>query len=66
MTTKQREELQSQLVQNIVDDMDLKTVCAVAFDSIDNAYDSYSNKELETEVKEYYPELLNEQESECN
>jgi len=37
MTPKQREELQSKLVQNIVDDMDLKTVCAVAFDSIDNA-----------------------------
>jgi hypothetical protein len=66
MTPEQREQLQSQLVQNIVDDMDLKTVCAVAFDSIDNAYDSYSNSELETEIKEYYPELLNEQESKCN
>ena len=58
MTNEERNELQTNLVQALVDGMDMKTVCAVAFDYLDNAYDSYSNEELITEVKEYHPELL--------
>mgnify|MGYP001215130418 CR=1 FL=1 len=60
MTSEQREQLQQQLVQNIIDDMDLKTVCAVAYDCIDGNYDSYSTDELIAEINEYYPELLND------
>ena len=58
MTTEERKELQTNLVQALVDGMDMKTVCAVAYDHLDNAYDSYSNEELITEVKQYHPELL--------
>ena len=67
MTPEQRKELQNDFINSIVDDMDLRSLCALAYDYLDKEYDAYSTKELEIEVKEYYPELLkDEQESECN
>ena len=53
-----RAELQDQLIQNIVDDMDLKTMMRLCYDFLDANYDLYSDDELNTEVNEYYPELL--------
>ena len=53
-----REKLQDQLIQQILDDMDLKTTTALLYDSMDNSYDNYSESELLEEVKEYYPHLL--------
>ncbi len=53
-----REKLQDQLIQQILDDMDLKTMTALLYDSMDNSYDDYSESELLEEVKEYYPHLL--------
>jgi len=53
-----REKLQDQLIQQILDDMDLKTMTAMLYDSMDNNYDDYSESELLEEVKEYYPHLL--------
>lgn len=53
-----REKLQDQLIQQILDDMDLKTMTALLYDSMDNSYDNYSESELLEEVKEYYPHLL--------
>ena len=53
-----REKLQDQLIQQILDDMDLKTMTAMLYDTMDESYDKYSEKELITEVEEYYPHLL--------
>jgi len=53
-----RSELQDQLIQQILDDMDIKTMMACLYDSMNESYDKYSEKELIAEVKEYYPELL--------
>ena len=44
----------------IVDDMDMKCLLQMCYDMMDGNYDSYSDEELITEVKEYYPELLEE------
>ena len=67
MTPEQRDQLQGNLIHQIIDDMDLKTLCRFAYDVLSQEYDQYSIEELKTEVKEYYPELLeNEQESERN
>ena len=67
MTDKEREQLQDDFVYHIVDGMDHKTVFAMALEYLSKSLDSYSDEELITEVKEYYPELLeNEQESERN
>ncbi len=53
-----RDELQDNLINQILDDMDIKTMMAILYDSMSNNYDSYSVNELIEEVKEYYPHLL--------
>ena len=64
MTPKQRDRLQDDFIHQIVDDMDLKTLCEFACDVLSQEYDQYTTEELKTQVKEFYPELLkDEQES---
>ena len=53
-----RDELQQNLIDRILDDMDLKTLMQLVADQLDHNYDSYTVDELITEVKEYYPDLL--------
>jgi len=53
-----RDELQSKLIQQMLEDMDLKTMMSVLYDFMDASYDKYSEEELTEEVNEYYPELL--------
>ena len=55
-----RSELQDNMIQQILDDMDIKTMCAILYDNMSESYDKYSDEELIEEVKEYYPELLEE------
>jgi hypothetical protein len=59
-TNMNRSELQDQLIQQILDDMDIKTMMAMLYDVMDESYDKYSEKELIAEVEEYYPHLLEE------
>ena len=53
-----RDELQDNLIHQILDDMDLKTMMAVLYDYLDADYDKYSVDELIAEAEEYYPQLL--------
>jgi len=53
-----RDELQDQLINQILDDMDIKTMMAVLYDYMDANYDKYSVGELIEEAEEYYPHLL--------
>lgn len=53
-----RDSLQSNLINQVIDGMDLKTMWSVLYDYMNESYDKYSEEELITEVKEYYPELL--------
>ena len=55
-----RSELQDNMIQQILDDMDIKTMMAILYDNMSESYDKYSDKELVEEVKEYYPHLLEE------
>ena len=55
-----RSELQTALIEQIIDDMDLKTMTALVYDYMMEGYDKYSDEELTVECKEYYPELLEE------
>ena len=59
-TTMNRPELQDNMIQQILDDMDIKTMMAILYDNMSESYDKYSDKELVEEVKEYYPHLLEE------
>ena len=53
-----RDKLQQNLVDQILDDMDLKTLMQLVSEQLDASYDMYSVDELIEEVEEYYPELL--------
>ena len=57
-----RDQLQDNLINQILDDMDIKTMMAMLYDMMDESYDNYSVKELIAEVEEYYPHLLEESE----
>ena len=59
-TIMNRSELQDNMIQQILDDMDIKTMMAILYDNMSESYDKYSDEELLTEVEEYYPDLLEE------
>ena len=59
-TNMNRSELQQELVNNMIDGMDFKTMWSVLYDFMDDSFDKYTDEELIEEVKEYYPELLEE------
>ena len=53
-----RAELQKQLIHNMMDGMDFKTMLSVLNSYMMESYDKYTDEELMEEVEEYYPELL--------
>jgi len=55
-----RDALQDSMIQQMLDDMDIKTMMAMLYDMMDESYDKYSVDELIAEVEEYYPHLLEE------
>ena len=55
-----RDELQEAYVQSILDGMDWKTMEQYVYDSLNDNFEKYTVDELITEVRDYYPELLNE------
>ena len=55
-----RDQLQDTMINQILDDMDIKTMMAILYDNMSESYDKYSVDELIAEVEEYYPHLLEE------
>ena len=55
--------LQDRLIDTMIDGMDFKTMWSVLYDYMNESYDKYSDEELTEEVKEYYPELLDPENS---
>ena len=55
-----RDKLQDDMINRILDDMDIKTMMAILYDNMSESYDKYSVNELIAEVEEYYPDLLKE------
>ena len=53
-----RDQLQDAMINQILDDMDIKTMMAILYDNMSESYDKYSVDELIAEVEEYYPDLL--------
>ena len=58
-----RDALQDQLINQILDDMDIQTMMAILYDDMRESYDQYSVDQLIAEVEEYYPHLLEESEA---
>ena len=53
-----RDQLQEAYIESIIDGMDNKSMYQFVYDSLNNNLDDYTVDELITEVEDYYPELL--------
>ena len=53
-----RAELLDTYIETIIDGMDHKTMYQYVYDMLEQHLETYSDEELETEVKDYYPHLL--------
>ena len=53
-----RDQLQNDYIESIVDGMDHKDMWQFVYDMMEQNFESYSDEELVTEVKDYYPHLL--------
>ena len=57
-----RDQLQEAYIESIIDGMDHKTMYQFVYDSLNGNLDDYTVDELITEVEDYYPELLQQNE----
>ena len=55
-----RDELQNDYVDRVIDGLDIKDLCQIVSDYLHDNLDKYSVDELITEVEETYPDLLEE------
>ena len=55
-----RDQLQEAYIESIIDGMDHKSLWQYVYDNLNDHLDKYSVDELITEVEDYYPELLND------
>ena len=53
-----RDELQNDYIERIIDGMDHKCLWQYVYDSLEQNFERYSVDELIAEVEEYYPDLL--------
>lgn len=53
-----RQELQENYIQQLIDGMDYKTMERFVYDTLEENLTNYTDEELITEVTDYYPELL--------
>ena len=58
LQTMNRDQLQNDYIESIIDGMDHKTMYQYVYDNLSDHLDKYSEQELITEVEDYYPELL--------
>ena len=57
-----RDQLQEAYIESIIDGMDHETMYQFVYDSLNGNLDDYTVDELITEVEDYYPELLQQNE----
>jgi len=55
-----RDKLQDDMINRIIDGMDIDGLCQLAYDYLNENYDKYSVDELITEVEEFYPDMMEE------
>ena len=55
-----RDALQANYINRVLDDMDIKDMMAILYDYMDVEFDKYTVDELIEQVDEYYPDLLEE------
>ena len=55
-----RDQLQEAYIESIIDGVDHKSMYQFVYDSLNDNLDKYTVDELITEVEDYYPELLDD------
>ena len=55
-----RDALQANYINRVLDDMDIKDMMAILYDYMDVEFDKYTVDELIEQVDEYYPDLMEE------
>ena len=55
-----RSELLDTYIEAIIDGMDHKDLWQFVYDTMEQNLETYSDEELITEIKEYYPHILGE------
>jgi len=58
ITYENRAEIQAQYIERIIDGMSTKDMAQILFDLFDEEKDGFDNEQLETEILEFYPDLL--------
>lgn len=53
-----REQLQNDYIEMIIDGMDFDSMYQYVYDNLADHLKTYSDEELVEEVKDYYPEML--------
>ena len=59
-TIMNRDQLQNDYIETIIDGMDHKDMWQFVYDTMEQNFETYSDEELATEVKEYYPHLMDD------
>ena len=59
-TTMNREQLQDRYIRADIDAMDLDDMYTILYDLLDDKLSNVSDEELMEDVKEYHPDLLEE------
>ena len=59
-TTMNREQLQDRYIRADIDAMDLDDMYTILYDLLDEKLSNVSDEELMEDVKEYHPDLLEE------
>jgi hypothetical protein len=60
MTPEQRDKLIDDYAWRVVDDMDMKDLCRAMAEQIASGFEGCNNEELIEEIKEFYPDLIEE------
>ena len=60
MTSEELDKLVNEYAMRVVDDMDLKDLCAFAVDVIANDFETETEEYIIETIKNYYPDLLND------
>ena len=60
LTDMNRQELMETYIEEIIDGMDHKTMYQYVYDNLYDHLNKYDEEELMEEVKEYYPHILGE------
>lgn len=53
-----RKQLQNDYIERMIDGMDIDTLCTIVAEYMDYNLTDYTDEQLVNEVREYYPDML--------